>query len=379
METFQTSPGQSIQLQRLPLRKQETLQAWDNADAYLVSHCHEQGLLKAAPRILIVNDAFGALAVSLAAYQPVSWGDSLLSRQSLEHNLQLNNRQDAEVSFVPAHAMPKGPFDLVLLKVPKSLAFWEETLKRLQSLITSETTVISGGMIKHTPRRVYELLETHIGPTRTSLGWKKARLAFSEFDMKGHAAGPVLRAGYEIDEMALKMIDWPNLFSYGHLDIGTRLLLENLPETQQTLAIADLGCGNGILALAAAKRCPKAEVLGVDESFQAVACARENADRNGFEESGRVQFSVMDGLSEVAHERFDCVLCNPPFHQVQVIGDALAWRMFQQARRALKPGGELRIVGNRHLGYHIKLRRLFGHSEVIASNSKFVVLRAVKK
>ena len=37
------------------------------------------------------------------------------------------------------------------------------------------------------------------------------------------------------------------------------------------------------------------------------------------------------------------VLCNPPFHQRQAVS------------------GKLRIVGNRHLGYHIKLTRLFGY------------------
>jgi 16S rRNA (guanine1207-N2)-methyltransferase len=54
-------------------------------------------------------------------------------------------------------------------------------------------------------------------------------------------------------------------------------------------------------------------------------------------------------------------------------------RMFSDARDALRPGGELWVIGNRHLGYHVKLRRLFGNSELIASDPKFVVLRAVKK
>jgi 16S rRNA (guanine1207-N2)-methyltransferase len=53
--------------------------------------------------------------------------------------------------------------------------------------------------------------------------------------------------------------------------------------------------------------------------------------------------------------------------------------MFSEARRALRPGGELWVIGNRHLGYHLKLRRLFGNSELVASDAKFVVLRAVKK
>ena len=53
--------------------------------------------------------------------------------------------------------------------------------------------------------------------------------------------------------------------------------------------------------------------------------------------------------------------------------------MFTGARRALRPGGELWVVGNRHLGYHVTLRRIFGNSELVASDAKFVVLRAVRR
>jgi 23S rRNA (guanine1835-N2)-methyltransferase len=74
----------------------------------------------------------------------------------------------------------------------------------------------------------------------------------------------------------------------------------------------------------------------------------------------------------------ELVLCNPPFHQQQVVGDLLAWRMFQQARAALVRGGELWIVGNRHLGYHAKLSRLFRSVQQVAATPKFVVLKATK-
>ncbi|MNG15615.1 Ribosomal RNA large subunit methyltransferase G [compost metagenome] len=61
-----------------------------------------------------------------------------------------------------------------------------------------------------------------------------------------------------------------------------------------------------------------------------------------------------------------------------MVGDFLAWRMFVQARNALVMGGELWIVGNRHLGYHAKLKRLFRGVEQVAATPKFVVLKASK-
>ena len=91
-----------------------------------------------------------------------------------------------------------------------------------------------------------------------------------------------------------------------------------------------------------------------------------------------VEIRAGDGLAEQAPDSLDLVLCNPPFHQQQMVGDFLAWRMFQQARVALVTGGELWIVGNRHLGYHAKLKRLFRGVEQVAATPKFVVLKAIK-
>ena len=73
------------------------------------------------------------------------------------------------------------------------------------------------------------------------------------------------------------------------------------------------------------------------------------------------------------------MLSNPPFHSHQATTDTTAWRMFTGARRVLRPGGEMWVVGNRHLGYHVKLRKVFGNSQLVASDPKFVVLKAIRK
>jgi 16S rRNA (guanine1207-N2)-methyltransferase len=75
----------------------------------------------------------------------------------------------------------------------------------------------------------------------------------------------------------------------------------------------------------------------------------------------------------------DLIVVNPPFHDNNVTGDEIAWQMFTGARRALRPGGRLVVVGNRHLAYQAKLGRLFGGSRNLASNRKFVVTTSVRK
>jgi len=360
-------------LRRYPHTRDQSLRAWDAADEYILRHLGAADNANPAGRTLIVNDSFGALAVALAGRPLTWWNDSYLARKALAENMAANCGQDAEIAVVPADETPSGHFKSVIIKIPKSIDLFEDMLLRIRPLLNSETEFIAGGMIKHTPARAYRLLEKIIGPTRTGLGWKKARLAFAEFDPDKDLPPHAEATMYDLPGLDLSLANRPGIFARNGLDPGTRLLVSHLPVADGPLHVADLGCGNGVLALVIARQCPAASIRGVDESYLAVASARENTISAGLTERD-IRFEVGDGLVEMEVASLDLVVCNPPFHQAQAVGDHLAWRMFEQARGALKSGGELRIVGNRHLGYHIKLNRIFGNCEVLASNRKFVVL-----
>jgi 16S rRNA (guanine1207-N2)-methyltransferase len=367
---------QSLQLFRYPLLKDDPLQPWDAADEYLLNHLRAEGAPSGNP-VLVINDAWGALTAALHPQAPTTWNDSYLSRLALNHNLEQNGLDPREVTFVPGDRSPQGTYGLVLLKVPKSLAFLEDVLLRLRPLLQPGARLLAGGMIKHTPARVYGLMADIIGPVQTSLGWKKARLADVAYSPEITSRAGLSACEYQLEDYGWTLASRANLFSRERLDLGTRLLLKHLPRGDGFGNIVDLGCGNGVLALALAKRCPGAVILGVDESYQAVASARDNARRAGLA-GQEISFAVADGLAETPPDRFDLVVCNPPFHQGRATSDSTAWRMFTQARRSLREKGELRIVGNRHLGYHVKLKRLFGNCDVLGSDRKFVVLRAVR-
>ncbi len=159
---------------------------------------------------------------------------------------------------------------------------------------------------------------------------------------------------------------------------GTRLLLENMPASDQYHDIVDLGCGNGLLGIIAALVNSQARSHFVDESYMAVDSAKTNF-KSAFGGGRRAEFSVSNCLTDFESDSVDLVLNNPPFHQQHNVGDAIAWQMFVDARRVLRKGGELIVVGNRHLAYHAKLKKIFGNSQQIASNGKFVVLQSIKK
>lgn len=173
------------------------------------------------------------------------------------------------------------------------------------------------------------------------------------------------------------VVNHAGVFCADRLDLGTRLLLAHLPQRTGPDRVVDLGCGNGVVGTAAALANPAAEVLFTDESYQAVASAEETFRANALP-GAKAEFAVGDALTALPPESVDLVLLNPPFHSHRATTDAAARRMFTTARAALRPGGELRVVGNRHLGYHARLRRLFGNCDVVASHPKFVVLRSTK-
>ncbi|CAH0290792.1 Ribosomal RNA large subunit methyltransferase G [Pseudomonas mediterranea] len=261
--------------------------------------------------------------------------------------------------------------------MPKTLALLEEQLSRLQGQLAPGAQVVAGAMIKHLPRAAGDLLERYIGPVQASLAVKKARLLIATPQTASSApqVSPY-PTRYWLDEPKIELLNHANVFCREGLDIGTRAFLPHLPTNLGTARVADLGCGNGVLAIASALRNPEAHYTLVDESFMAVQSAAENW-RAALGER-KVTVRAGDGLAGQPAQSLDVVLCNPPFHQQQVVGDFLAWRMFQQAREALVVGGALYIVGNRHLGYHSKLARLFRSVEQVAATPKFVILKARK-
>jgi 16S rRNA (guanine1207-N2)-methyltransferase len=365
----------AFELNRLPKRPREFLRAWDAADEYLLDTLAERPQLPDGARVLIVNDSFGALAVALNTCRPYALSDSYLSQQATRLNLAANNLPEHSVGLLSSLEMPEGIFDLVLIKVPKTLALLEDELIRLRPHLTASTQVIVAGMIKTLPSSVWKLLERLIGPTTTSLAKKKARLIFAFFDSGLVVPPSPYPVSYRLENTGHLISNHANVFSRDSLDIGTRFFLQHLPARQDACDIIDLGCGNGLVGLIAAERCPAAAVHFVDESFMAVASARDNFKR-AFGDQREATFRVGDGLVEVESESADLILCNPPFHQQNTIGDHIAVSLFKQSKRVLRKGGELWVIGNRHLDYHSYLDRLFGAHSIVASNSKFIIVKA---
>ena len=368
-----------LTLHRYPATNDPNLQAWDAADEYLLRELTAEQLQNAASQgpILILNDSFGALTCALAHYQPIAISDSLLSQEATRRNWQTNELEELPLHLQDALApLPTAP-SLVLIKVPKTLAMLEYQLLRLRDVVTPDTRIIAAGKVKEIHNSTLALFEQILGTTKTSLARKKARLIYTQVEDRPAIVNPYPTV-WPLDNSDYQIANHANVFARASLDIGARFLLENLPRQKRGVMV-DLGCGNGVLGLMALEYNPEAELLFLDESYMAVASSQLNVEQNRPQDLARCRFQVGHSLNGIDSNSIDVILCNPPFHQLQTITDDIAWQMFRDAKRCLKRGGELWIVGNRHLDYHIKLKRLFGGTECIASNSKFVILRTINR
>lgn len=374
METELVVPQGRFQLRRFPRMEGESLRAWDAADDYLLRQLHEEP--PAAGVTWIGNDGFGALSVALAATQQVYMSsDSWLAHEGTRANLQDNGLADAEVTLLTSIMSPALDVDTVLIKIPKSLALLEDQLHCLRPHLSPETRIFGAGMVKDIHTSTLQLFERILGPTTTSLARRKARLVHCQLDAALDPGTNPYPTQYDLEGTDWSLSNRASVFSRERLDIGTRHLLAHIPASSEVREIVDLGCGNGVVGLVAAQRNPQGRLSFVDESFMATASAQDNWLAL-FGEARPAVFETGDCLGQLAAGSADLILCNPPFHQHHAIADATAWRMFTESRRVLRSGGELLVVGNRHLAYHAKLGRLFGHCEVSGSDPKFVVLRA---
>ncbi len=398
------APQGDVELGCHPRRTNDTRRAWDAADEYVLAHLagepgpgRDDAAAPAEPHdpvdlsgtVVLVNDGSGALATVLAGApggtRPIVYGDSYRSQLATLANLDHNGIEHDRVTLLASLDPLPDRIDVLVVKVPRTLALLELQLARLAPRLHEDSVVVGAGMTKHVHTSTIEAFERLIGPTHTSLARKKARLIHSRRDPALPAPPEPTTHTYLAEPDGIVVHHHAGVFASERLDIGTRFFLEQLPDTGAgTLRVVDLGCGNGVVGVVVAQQNPDAEVVFVDESFLAVESARCTAAAN-LPADASVEFVVGDGLRWAAGRQpmdrasVDLVFNNPPFHEDHALSDATAWQMFTDAHMALRSGGQLWVVGNRHLAYHAKLTRIFGNCEVIASNSKFVVYRAIRR
>lgn len=202
------------------------------------------------------------------------------------------------------------------------------------------------------------------GGSRLAKELKAFGLEVAEDARRHHRICDVVRTeGLDLDEALaagaprlspeLGLWTQPGVFSWDRIDPGTALLLGRLPA--QTGAGADLGCGLGLLAHGVLASPAVTRLTLIDIDRRAVECARRNVN----EPRAEVVWADVR-LGAAGLKDLDFVVMNPPFHDGGAEDRALGAAFIAAAAQALRSGGKLLMVANRHLPYEAALRDSFG-------------------
>jgi ribosomal protein L11 methyltransferase len=107
--------------------------------------------------------------------------------------------------------------------------------------------------------------------------------------------------------------------------IGALSALGGLAGSITPQIILDIGCGSGVLSLAAAHYWPDAQIMATDTMQEAVATTRHNAEKQGW--GGRIHAVRADGVRHEDISRagpYDLIICNIVAAPVIMLADDIA-------------------------------------------------------
>jgi len=183
-----------------------------------------------------------------------------------------------------------------------------------------------------------------------------------------------LELSVEIGGNAVTIHSRPGVFAWDRLDEGTRLLVERMRINPDD-SVLDLGCGNGIVGLMAAKIAVRGKVVLLDSDAEAIRSATRSVEANGL---ANCTVLPSDAGSAAKTSTFDVVVTNPPFHVGRRAEFDNAHQFIQDAWEALKYGGRFYLVANLRLPYENKIRECFGDFRVECQERGYKVLSSVK-
>ena len=367
-------------LRRTPDIEAPGLVAVDAADRLILDESASARADAVAGELVVIGDAYGALALGaawdLAARDRRGTGrvrvhqDALMGERAIAANAAALGLADVIAPSPVLDAALVTGARVVLMRLPRSL----DALRDIAGLVAQHAApgvaVFAGGRIKHMTRAMNDVLGAFFARVDVTHARQKSRVLIARSPRDGRAPTP---AAARIDGLELRA--YGGTFGGASIDAGTRLLLSHLPDVLPGGGPddpwLDLACGNGIIGAWLATRHPSSFVVSSDPSSSAVASAGETMRANRVED--RVRVERADALEERPDASASLITLNPPFHSGAAVTDQIAPRLFADAARVLRPGGELWCVWNSPLRYRAALERIVGPTRQVARDPRFTV------
>ncbi len=164
-----------------------------------------------------------------------------------------------------------------------------------------------------------------------------------------------------ISERELSFVTRPGVFSHRSIDDGTWALIKSL-DPQSGMNILDLGCGSGVVAIAAVLAGGKnVKVTAIDCNARAIDCTQKNAESNlSQDQMKQLRIVQADAVRADIAGKFDLVVVNPPYFTHKKGAEAF----FGAARRALRKRGRFLMVTPMSHWFEEHLSQLFRKLDV---------------
>ncbi|GEA52749.1 ribosomal RNA small subunit methyltransferase C [Vibrio inusitatus NBRC 102082] len=263
--------------------------------------------------------------------------------------------------------------DMLLLYWPKAKSEAKYLLEMMLSKLPPETEIAVIGENRSGVKSIekmfkeFGLINKYDSARRCSFYWGLSQTPPKTFELNDYFKSYQV----ELEGVTIEVQSLPGVFSHGEFDLGSKLLLANLPRLKGK--VLDFGCGAGIIGAAMALKNPSIELEMCDVSAFAVESSKRTLEANGLK--GRV--FATDVYSEASKD-YQFVVSNPPFHSGLDTSYSATETLLTDAPKHLTRSGELVIVANSFLKYPPIIEKAFGNCETTSKTNKFAIYHATK-
>ncbi|TNF03225.1 MAG: class I SAM-dependent methyltransferase [Gammaproteobacteria bacterium] len=324
------------------------------------------------PQLLVADENLG----SAPLHQLQANNLTIVTNRYNLYQIALQEGFNCQFNDFELEAFASGAFEQILFRVAKEKALTHHIINQSRRLLCDNGTLTLMGEKSDGIKTYTEKAGRYLGNPRKP---EKHGTLYLAMLQKSDVDSPLLDDNdYRqlrtcIDTEGLMLQSKPGQFGWNKVDQGSALLASLLPDflanTVEQDSILDLGCGYGYLSCMAAQHC-EARIVATDNNAAALLSCRANFSAQ--EIHGKV---IAGNCGDSIAERFDMVLCNPPFHQGFVTDGDLTSQFVASCRRHLKSGGQALFVVNRFVPLESCAEKEKLQVELVAEDRSFKVLR----
>ncbi len=312
---------------------------------------------------------------ALTQMQPVAGLELLTNRFDLSANATAQGWpiRYSDFDFSP---WSDASLDRIYYRVSKEKAVVHHVINQASRLLKTDGELVLIGAKNEGTKTYYDKARKLLGQGRLAkLGKGGFCGVISQQDTLGECLDD--KDYRTLRPIADDFISKPGLFGWDKLDQGSQFLVAQFDAVWPTLKttqprVLDLGCGYGYLSVNAYRHGVDS-IVATDNNAAAVIACQHNFDRLGI--PGSV---IADDCAASQVDRFDLVLCNPPFHQGFAVEGELTDRFLARAARLTAKDGVALFVTNMFIPLERKANGLFAKVETLADNGSFKLVRLTR-